>query len=156
MVSNLYIDNILKTFPSFKGTFSSDNILLLEDNESIICNFSKEKEEGSHFVFIIFKDKTLYYFDSLGLPFIPQDVSNYFSNYSNVSNISKPIQHPTSIFCGFFCILAFLACNLDVDFFVKDILKLFKINNLQNDNLCIKMIQELFPLSLKKIKKIYR
>jgi hypothetical protein len=149
MVSNYYIDNVLKSFKNFKGTFSSNNTPLLERNESAICNLSKVGEEGSHFICIINKDDTIYFFDSLNLPFMPQDITDNLKYYSNTCNISKQIQHYTSSFCGFYCILMFLACNINIDFFINDILKNFPKCRIENDNLCIELIQTLFPISLK-------
>ncbi len=149
MVSNIYIDDMLRFFKNFKGTFSSNNIPLLGENESVICNLSKVGEEGTHFIYLVNKKDILYYFDSLNLPFIPNDVVNNFKYYSSIFDISRQIQHHNSNFCGFYCILAFLACNINVNFFIEDILKNFKKCIIANDELCIQLIQELFPLSLR-------
>ncbi len=147
MVSNFYIDEVLRTFKNYKGTFSSNNIPLLKKNNAVICNLSKAGEEGTHFIFLINKKDILYYFDSLNLEFTTNDVASNFKYYSNIVNISKQIQHHNSNFCGFYCILAFLACNIDVDFFIEDILKNFKNHAIENDDLCIQLIRILFPLS---------
>lgn len=149
MVSNYYIDDMLNHFKTFKGTFSSNNIPILENNESVICNFSKVGEEGSHFIFLIKKENTLHFFDSLQLPFLPKDVAAYFLHYQNVIDLSKRIQHPNSSFCGFYCIMAFLACNINIDFFVNTILSSFKKCRMENDNICIEIIRCLYPFSLK-------
>jgi hypothetical protein len=150
MVSNYYLDETLKSFKNFRGTFSSDNTPLLRNNEGVICNFSRVGEEGTHFVFLTLKNDTLYYFDSLKLNIIPEDVAQTFTNYRNVVNISRRVQHPNSAFCGFYCMLAFLACNLDVDFFRSNILNVFKGDNIENDNVCIKLIKCILPISIKK------
>lgn len=152
MVSNYYIDDVLKSFKNFRGTFSSNNIPLLGKNECVICNLSKVEEEGTHFICLINKHNTLYFFDSLNLPFIPNDIVNNFEYYSNTCNISKQIQHYNSSFCGFYCILAFLACNISIDFFINDVLIRFSKCNIKNDDLCIKLIQTLFPLSFEFVK----
>jgi hypothetical protein len=149
MVSNYYLDDILKSFKNFKGTFSSNNIPILKNRESVICNFSRVGEEGTHFVFLCNTNNSLYYFDSLKLPIIPEDVASYFLYYQNVVNISKRIQHPNSSFCGFYCVLAILACNLHISFFTEDILNVFKEPSMGNDSLCIKLIEKLYPISLK-------
>ena len=148
MVSNYYIDDVLKAFKNFKGTFSSNNIPILENNERVICNFSRAGEEGTHFIFLTCKEENLYYFDPLNLSFLPEDVAAYFLLFKNVINLSKRIQHPNSSFCGFYCILAFLACNFNIVFFTNNVLTVFKKYCLENDNLCVKLIQCLFPLSL--------
>jgi len=150
MVSNFYLDDVLKSFKNFKGTFSSNNIPILKNHESVICNFSKVGEVGSHFVFLCNTNNVIYYFDSLKLPIIPEDVASYFLFYQNVVDISKRIQHPDSSFCGFYCVLAFLACNLDIIFFTNDVLNVFKECNMENDSICIKLIEILYPISLKK------
>jgi len=152
MVSNFYLDDVLKSFKNFKGTFSSNNIPILKSYESVICNFSPVGEEGTHFVFLCNTKNTLYYFDSLKLSIIPEDVASYFLFYQNVVNISKRIQHPNSSFCGFYCVLAFLACNLHVSFFTENILNVFKECSMENDSLCIKLIEILYPISFKKMK----
>lgn len=149
MVSNLYIDGVLSSYKNFKGTFSSDNIPLLEKNEGAICNFSKRSEVGSHFVFLFNQDNLLHYFDPLKLPFIRDDIIHYISKYTAVVDLSKRIQHYTSNFCGFYCILAFLACNIKVDFFINDILNVFENNSLENDKICVQLINSLISCSNK-------
>lgn len=152
MVSNIYIDNFLKDFKNYKGTFSSDNIPFLEENESVICNFSKTYEEGTHFILLFRKKKSLYYFDSLKIDFIPEEIQKYFLHYSSVKNISKQIQNPLSKLCGFYCILGFLSVNISVNFFIEKILPCFYKNRMSNDVVCPELINEVLPVSLLKNK----
>jgi len=147
MVSNIYIDEVLRKFNNFLGTFSSDNIPKLSENQGVICNFSKEREEGTHFIFLFFSKNKLYYFDSLKLGIIPDDIHNYISNYPFFMDISRSIQHNSSSFCGFYCILAFIACNIKIDFFLNDVLPVFNDKSLENDKICVKLINRLFWIS---------
>lgn len=155
MVSNVYIDDFLKEFENYKGTFSSNNIPFLNRNESVICNFSKTTEEGTHFILLFKKKTSLFYFDPLKLGFIPEEIKSYFLNYENVVNISKRIQNPLSQLCGFYCILGFLSVNISVKFFMNDVIPAFRKNTLANDETCPELINEILPMSLLK-NKMYK
>lgn len=152
MVSNVYIDDFLKEFKNYKGTFSSDNIPILYNNESVICNFSKVDEEGTHFILLFNKKDTLYYFDSLKSGYIPTDIKEYFENYNNVVDISKRIQSYFSKMCGYYCILAFLSINISVYFFMNKIIPCFHKNFLSNDEECPELINSVLSISLLKNK----
>lgn len=149
MVSNIYIDEMLKNVKGFKGTFSSNDIPFLLDNESAIINFSKFNEKGTHFIAIFKNSKYLYYFDSLDLGFIPNEIKKYFTNYKAINNVSKGIQHFSSVFCGFYSILAILCFHIEPSFFLKNVLPHFKIRNLENDEKCIRLIKEIYPCLIK-------
>lgn len=150
MVSNLYIDDFLKDFHNFKGTFSSDNIPLINVNESIICNFSKVNEEGTHFILIFRKKKSIFYFDPIKLGYIPEDIIRYLSNYNMIKDISVGIQNIRSQLCGYYCILAFLSVNISCHFFLNNVIPCFIENRLSNDEKCPDLINEIYPISLFK------
>lgn len=152
MVSNVYIDDFLKEFKNYKGTFSSNNIPILANNESVICNFSKVDEEGTHFILLFNKKNIIYYFDSLKLGYIPTDIKDYFENYSKVVDISKRIQNHFSKMCGYYCILAFLSINISIHFFLNKIIPCFQKNYLSNDEECPELINSVLPISLLKNK----
>lgn len=156
MVSNVYIDNVLRDFNNFKGTFSSDNIPYLFKNEAVICNLSRMDEEGSHFVLIFRKkEKIIYYFDPLKLGFIPEDIQLYLSQYNNivkVKEISARIQGQFSKLCGFYCILVFLSINIGLRFWYEKVVVEFSHDYLENDKDCPDLINRLLPLSLMKNK----
>lgn len=150
MVSNLYIDDFLKDFHNFKGTYSSDNIPIINVNEAVICNFSKMNEEGTHFILIFRKKKSIFYFDSIKLGYIPEDIKTYLSNYDLVKDISVGIQNTGSQLCGYYCILAFLSINISYHFFLNNVLPCFIDNRLSNDVKCPDLINEIYPTSLFK------
>jgi len=152
MVSNVYIDSFLKDFKNYRGTFSSNNIPLLSENEGVICNFSRVNEEGTHFVLIFHKKRTLYYFDSMKIGYIPDDIKHYFLQYNTVVDLSKRIQNNFSKLCGFYCILGFLSINISVKFFIEKVIPCFYKNCLSNDEKCPDLINEILPKSLLKNK----
>jgi hypothetical protein len=150
MTTNIFLDSILKKFPGFRGTFSSDTAPIIKNNESIIINFSKENTPGTHFIAFFSCKGENYYFDSLNVNNIPLDVYNYFYNYNKVVNLSKEIQHPESIMCGFYCMMVIIASCISIDFLKEEILPLFNTREMSNDDLCAKMIPHLIKRYFKK------
>ena len=138
MLSNIFIENLMFHFPNFLGVYSSDNIPLLTDKrQSIIINFDRSYEMGSHFIAIFMKNKkTCLYFDSLNFENIPIELSVYLQQYPNVEDLSKNIQSRFSTFCGFYCML-FILCNLINYNMYKKIFNKFQTSDLRNDKLCI-------------------
>lgn len=133
----------MKNINDFKGTFSSNNTPFLKDGESVIINFSRYREEGTHFITMIgLQNKKCLYFDPLCIKnkFIPKEIKKYFKKYSKIVNISKKIQNNNSIFCGFFCMLVIISYKISrkklystIENFTKDSFK--------NDSKCIKMLK---------------
>ena len=134
----------MKYIKGFKGTFSSNNAPYLHRNESIIINFSKYDEEGTHFVCIIgFKNNQCLYFDPLCInaQYIPKEIKKYLKKYVNTVNISKKIQHDDSLFCGLFCMLMIITFNISKSYLYK-VLRSMKYSDFKNDQKCVKMLSE--------------
>jgi tRNA(Ile)-lysidine synthase TilS/MesJ len=109
-ISNLYIDKILTPrCADFKGTFSADTIpkqLCGESVFSLICNLSKEKETGTHFITIIARPNFIIYIDSVGLACTNQNIRVFMANCKRKMYYNtNVIQHPLNDFCGYFCML---------------------------------------------------
>ena len=64
-------NEILKNNKNNIGTFSKINVPKLKNNESTIVNLANSYDKGSHWIGMKFIDKKLYYFDSYGIPYIP-------------------------------------------------------------------------------------
>ena len=143
-ITNIYIDNVMFNISkSYKGTFSCDNIPLFKNKKiSIICNLSKEKENGSHFVGVYFLKDKIFYFDSFGMKNNNIYLKKYLKKYEKkVIHSKKQIQHMFSNHCGFFCMLFILF--LENKFTLEYFLNVFDKQNLfRNDNICIKLIQD--------------
>jgi hypothetical protein len=149
-LSNVYIDRLLKKLgcKNFLGVCSSDNIserwpLLTKsaDKFSLIANLSAKNEEGTHFVCILFESGRVLYLDSMGLgPYVSRNIYNFLSSISEPVLFNKNVvQHPLSLFCGYYCILF---CMLHDDS-IPDKFKpkpVFTKNLLHNDKLCIDYI----------------
>ena len=70
-ISNLKINEILKNDKNYIGTFSKDNVPILNNNESTIVNLANSDKTGTHWIAMKFINNKLFYFDSYGIPFIP-------------------------------------------------------------------------------------
>lgn len=127
-------------FKGFDGVFSSDNApLVTKVGKSIIINFDKRSEPGSHFIAVyINKAGKCLYFDPLNITHIPIDIHNYLSKYKIFENASCDIQPFFSTYCGFYCML-FIISNLISSKYWKSIKKKFK-NMKENDSKCIKLL----------------
>jgi len=138
MVTNIYIDSVMREIRGFQGTFSSNNAPKLKNMQSAILNFSKYNEAGTHFIAIYnFKNKCLY-FDPLCIneSFIPNEIKKYLKKYNNFLNISKKIQNNHSEFCGFFCMLFIISLSISKKYLFH-ILTKFKNDSRKNDSFCI-------------------
>ena len=109
-ISNFKIDDILKNNENYIGTFSKNKVLKLKNNESTIVNLANSHDKGSHRIGMKFIDKTLFYFNSYGIPYIPDIIRKQYPNYKIITNIYR-IQSNSSNECGKFCIM-FVQSNM--------------------------------------------
>lgn len=156
MLSNFEIEDFLFPLSStFCGVFSSDNIptdfLCQQQKFSIICNLSREKEPGSHFVTILSPNRQqIYYIDSYGVPppafgGIPLFLKQV--HREKIVYSTSCIQHYLSTFCGFFA--TFFVLNFEYKLpFPTD--SFHTVNSdqchekllLTNDDICKKLIKD--------------
>ena len=79
-MSNLKIDEILKHDENYIGTYSKDNVPLLKNNQSTVINLQDYDKSGSHWVSYKKIGNKIFYFDSYGVPFIPNIIKNNIQN----------------------------------------------------------------------------
>ena len=103
-ISNFKINEILKNDKNYIGTFSKNNVPILKNNQSTIVNLADHITEGSYWVGMKLVDKKLFYFDSYGIPYIPDIIKNQYPNSKIITNIYR-IQSNSSNECGKFCIM---------------------------------------------------
>ena len=150
-ISNHYINSILKpTCPNFLGVYSSDNIPLQllqlqhDDTFFIVCNLSRVRESGSHFITIMCFPQYVLYIDSFGLPCTVKEIQSFLSKLKKqiFYNVQR-VQAASSSFCGFFCILFVLHFN-SLLFATTPAPIMFDKENLSaNDAICIQKICEI-------------
>jgi len=116
-LSNDYIEKTaLKAIKNhyFLGVFPCDRHPTIDHRKkfSIVFNTGHSQSTGEHFIAIYCNKKQLYYFDSLGSTDIDVNIANFIQETIKRRTLilcNKPIQHPISSFCGFYCIAFLLA-----------------------------------------------
>ena len=68
-----------------------------------MINLDDKKSNGTHWVSLFIDKKTVVCFDSFGIKYIPQKVSNKIKDKSITRNTFR-IQDNESIMCGLYCI----------------------------------------------------
>jgi len=130
---------------NFLGVFSCDIHPEINGKKvfSVIFNESTHDEDGSHFVCIYAREKTLYYFDSLGL----KCENKYILQFINLCNrkiveTNIQIQSYDSIFCGYFCLSFILFMCLNISY--NKYFNFFSKTNLTlNDKIVVHLIIKL-------------
>ena len=89
----------MKNDKNFIGTFSKDNVPILKNNESAIVNLADSFNKGTQIIAMKFINDKLFYFDSYGIPFIPDIIKKQYDRI--ITNIYR-IQSIDSIECGNF------------------------------------------------------
>ena len=129
-ISNFKINEILKNNRNYIGTFSKDNVPILENNQSTIVNLANSNKTGTHWVGMKFINNKLFYFDSYGIPFIPDIIKKQYNKI--ITNIYR-IQSIDSNECGKFCIM-FKKSNIQNESdYIKFLLQFHKNNFEKND-----------------------
>ena len=77
-ISNFKINEILRNDKYYIGTFSKNNLPFLKNNESSIVNLADSNDIGTHWISIKFIDNKLFYFDSYGIPYIPDIIKKQY------------------------------------------------------------------------------
>ena len=110
----------------FKVVFSRDNLPRIKDGAYVI-NF----DDKQSWVPLFINKNTAVYFDSVGIEYIPQQVSSKIKDKSLARNILR-IQSDNSVMCGFYCI-AFIKYMI-VGKSLLDYTNLFFLNDYEKDD----------------------
>ena len=68
-----------------------------------MINLDEYKSIGTHWIALYVNAKTVTYFDSFGVEYIPKEIRKFIANKNIITNIYR-IQAYDSIMCGYFCI----------------------------------------------------
>ena len=123
----------MKDNKDFVGVFSKNNVSKLKNNQSTIVNLANSNDTGTHWIAMKYVDKKLFYFDSYGIPYIPDVIKNQYSDDKIITNIYR-IQSDLSVECGKFCIM-FIQSNIknETDY-IKFLLQ-FKKNDFEKNDI---------------------
>ena len=109
-ISNFKINEILKNNKDYIDTFSKNNVPKLINNHSTIVNLDKSNDMGSNWIGMKLAGIKLFYFDSYGIPYIPDIIKKQYPNSKIITNIYR-IQSNDSNECGKFYIM-FIQSNI--------------------------------------------
>ena len=93
----------MKNNKNYIRTFSKNNAPKLKNNETTIVNLANSNDKGNHWIGMKFIDKK-FYFDSYGIPYIPDIIKKQYSNFKIITNIYR-IQSNSSNECGKFALM---------------------------------------------------
>ena len=131
-ISNFKINEILKNNKNYIGTFSKNNVPILKNNQSTIVNLANSNDKGTHWIAMKFINNKLFYFDSYGIPYIPDIIKNQYSDDKIITNNYR-VQGDLSVECGKFCIM-FIQSNIKNESdYIKFLLQFEKNDFEKND-----------------------
>ena len=131
-ISNFKINEILKDNKDFVGVFSKNNVSKLKNNQSTIVNLANSNDAGTHWIAMKYINKTLFYFDSYGIPYIPDIIKNQYSDNKIITNVYR-IQSNDSNECGKFCIMIIQSNIKNESDYIKFLLQFEKNDFEKND-----------------------
>ena len=102
-LTNFEIQASYENEPRFGGVYSRDNLPNKVKNGTYVINLDEYDHIGTHWVVSYVNNKTVTYFDSLGVEHIPKEIEKFIGNKSIITNIFR-IQAYDSVMCGYFCI----------------------------------------------------
>ena len=102
----------------------------MKNNESTIVNLANSFNKGTHWIGMKFINNRLFYFDSYGIPFIPDIIKKQYDKI--ITNIYR-IQSIDSNECRKFYILFIIANIQNESDYIKFLLQFHKNNFEKND-----------------------
>lgn len=150
-LTNLYVEKLGKYICGriFLGVYPCDALPSINKLKtfSIIFNLSKHDEEGTHFVSFVFKNNTLFYFDSLGAKLSNINLVKFVKKISpkRFIQLDTRIQDNTSNFCGFFCLSFIAAFKNNIS--LKNFFNIFSKNLKLNDDIVIRFLTKIIKKS---------
>ena len=124
MVSNLYLNEIASSIPTYRGTFSCDDLINVETRPGMntcIVNLSRLGETGSHFTAVSINipstgEPECSYFDSFGIECGNDYIKSYIRSFSHSYSYSTvQLQPYTSQHCGLYCLAYVITCEMGKD-----------------------------------------
>ena len=152
MVSNLYIENILKELSNFRGCLACDQLngFTPEKNRvhQFVINTGTSSTPGEHFVYLELRpQKKPVFVDSFGVSTENKFIMDFMAKngFHNYEYSKQQIQSIGSIYCGFFCIYIAQCRNAGHSLY-KILSNFSRIDLESNDETCISLIEDLVPV----------
>ena len=142
-LSNFELEEYLSNEHQFIGCFSEDNLPeTVQLPATLIINTGKTKSKGEHWVAVRLNKRCCYYFDTFGIGPIEKNIKAFLGKmYDKVYYSSNCIQHVSSSFCGFYCII-FIKTVFDKASFQKFINYFHPYATFRNDLVASKILNK--------------
>ena len=102
-LTNFEIQAYYQNERRFNGVYSRDNLQnKIKDGASVI-NLDKYSDIGTHWIALFVNNKTVTYFDSFRVEYIPKEIKKIINNKTIIANIFR-LQASDSVMCGYFYI----------------------------------------------------
>ena len=102
-LTNFEIQLYNQNEPRFNGVYSRENLPDKMKDRAYIINLDEYSDIGTHWMALYVNNKTVTYFDSFGIEYIPKEIKTFTNNKNRIANIFS-IQAYDSVLCGYFCI----------------------------------------------------
>ena len=140
------ISNMLSQLDGYIGDYPQDALPSLEEiirPTYMVVNTDDAGGEGEHWLGIVLKAKSCFYFDSYGLQVINMEIINFLTSlkYKSVYYSSKPVQHINSNMCGYY-VASFLHSLNDNISYAKFLNMFDDVNLHKNDRVCIEILKK--------------
>ena len=110
MTTTEYINKFTTLVDGFVGAFPCDRIPVMNSKlkkYSVIVNLDTSQNAGSHWIALLIKNKTVYYYDPLGQKNNNDYITSFMSNFTVQLYNDQQVQSKLSEYCGLYC-LAFI------------------------------------------------
>ena len=101
-LTNFEIQKYYQNESKFNGVYSRNNLSKIKDRIYII-NLDDYESIGTHWIALHVNAKSVAYFDSFRVEYIPKEIKKFTGN-KNITTIIYRIQAYDSIMCGHFCV----------------------------------------------------
>ena len=88
-LTNFEIQKYYQNEPRFNGVFSRDNLPNSIKNGAYVINLDEYHDIGTHWVALHVNNKTIIYFDSLGVEHIPREIMKFNACKKIITNIYR-------------------------------------------------------------------
>ena len=128
------IETYYQNEPGFNGDYSRDNLPDKMKDGAYVINLHEYFDIGTHWIVLSVNTKTVTYFDSFGVEYIPKEIKKFINNKNIIANIFR-IQAYDSVMCGYFCIGSVNYMFMDKS--LTDYTNLFPSNNFKKNDAII-------------------
>ena len=108
-LTNFEIQVYYQNEPRFKGLYSRYNLPHKIKDGACVINPDEYSDIGTYWIALHVNNKTVTYFDSLGVEHIPKEIKKFINNKNIIANIFR-IQAYDSLMYGYFCIGFIIIC----------------------------------------------